>query len=188
MVQVTRDLVEKSKALWAFGLALQIRIVMIFRMLSPRHYKMTWLCLHSGVGRFWHLGGRFYVRHTSKQYISSQSNTIVNLLTVTNMVMPNRSRLIAGVLFLALLGAVSASSGDRNPTFQHCLKGCGLTYCDPSQPPISLYLRAFGWTCEDDCKYQCAQSFTDNIRQGSKWHQCTSHPPCRVFVLTRSLR
>jgi post-GPI attachment to proteins factor 3 len=85
-----------------------------------------------------------------------------------------RSRLSLVLVVLALSAVALASSGDRNPTFQHCLKGCNLTYCDPSQPPISSWLRLFGWTCEDDCRYQCAHSFTDNIRQGSKWHQCES--------------
>ncbi|KAK8865584.1 hypothetical protein IAR55_000728 [Kwoniella newhampshirensis] len=72
------------------------------------------------------------------------------------------------LLFLPL---ILASSGDRNPTFQHCLKGCQLTYCDPSQPPIPAYLRAFGWTCAENCAYECTHSFTDNIRPGSRFHQ-----------------
>lgn len=78
------------------------------------------------------------------------------------------------ILLLALLLAptILASSGDRNPTFLHCLKGCGITYCDPSQPPIPLYLRAFGWDCQDNCKYSCMHSFTDNIKGGGRWHQC----------------
>ena len=77
---------------------------------------------------------------------------------------------LLAVAFLALPAA--ASSGDRNPTFQHCLRGCQLTYCDPSQPLISLWLRMAGWSCADNCKYSCAHSFTDNIRTGGRWHQC----------------
>ncbi|EIW73093.1 hypothetical protein TREMEDRAFT_22163, partial [Tremella mesenterica DSM 1558] len=72
---------------------------------------------------------------------------------------------------LVLPSFVLASSGDRNPTFQHCLKGCKVTYCDPSQPPVPIWLRGLGWTCEDDCKYSCSHSFTDNIRPGSRYHQ-----------------
>ncbi|WWD18241.1 hypothetical protein CI109_102691 [Kwoniella shandongensis] len=75
------------------------------------------------------------------------------------------------LLFLASLPLILASSGDRNPTFQHCLKGCEITYCDPSQPPIAGYLRAFGWTCAENCAYECTHSFTDNIRPGSRYHQ-----------------
>ncbi|GFZ43402.1 hypothetical protein JCM24511_01122 [Saitozyma sp. JCM 24511] len=76
---------------------------------------------------------------------------------------------LLAVAFVALPAA--ASSGDRNPTFQHCLRGCQLTYCDPSQPPISPWLRMAGWSCVDNCKYSCAHSFTDNIRAGGRWHQ-----------------
>ncbi|WRT66030.1 uncharacterized protein IL334_002981 [Kwoniella shivajii] len=76
---------------------------------------------------------------------------------------------LLAVILLAL--PILASSGDRNPTFQHCLKGCQLTYCEPHQPPIPAYLRAFGWTCKENCGYECAHSFTDNIRPGSKNHQ-----------------
>ncbi|ODO07646.1 hypothetical protein L198_01227 [Cryptococcus wingfieldii CBS 7118] len=81
-----------------------------------------------------------------------------------------RSLLLLALLALAL-PIVYASSGDRNPTFQHCLRGCSLTYCDPSQPPIPLYLRLFGWTCAENCAYECAHSFTDHIRPGSRYHQ-----------------
>ncbi|WWC88225.1 uncharacterized protein L201_003130 [Kwoniella dendrophila CBS 6074] len=75
-----------------------------------------------------------------------------------------------GLLILAAIPTF-ASSGDRNPTFQHCLKGCQLTYCEPHQPPIPSYLRLFGWTCKENCAYECGHTFTDNIRPGSKSHQ-----------------
>ncbi|WWC68296.1 uncharacterized protein I206_102220 [Kwoniella pini CBS 10737] len=73
--------------------------------------------------------------------------------------------------FILLAIPILASSGDRNPTFQHCLKGCQLTYCEPHQPPIPKYLRMFGWTCKENCAYECGHTFTDNIRPGSKNHQ-----------------
>ncbi|WVF71027.1 hypothetical protein IAT40_005824 [Kwoniella sp. CBS 6097] len=79
--------------------------------------------------------------------------------------------LVLGTLLLIAPALVSASSGDRNPTFQHCLKGCQLTYCEPHQPPIPRYLSAFGWTCKENCAYECGHSFTDHIRPGSKHHQ-----------------
>lgn len=78
-----------------------------------------------------------------------------------------------GIASFILLPFAYASTGDRNPTFQHCLRGCALTYCDPSQPPIAFYLRLFGWTCAENCAYQCSHSFTDNVRAGSRYHQCT---------------
>ncbi|ORY23943.1 Per1-like-domain-containing protein [Naematelia encephala] len=90
-----------------------------------------------------------------------------------------RPRTLLLVPLFGILSTALASSGDRNPTFQHCLRGCSLTYCDPSQPAIPLYLRAFGWTCEDNCKYDCAHSFTDNIRPGGRWHQFYGKWPFR---------
>jgi len=89
-----------------------------------------------------------------------------------NMSLSTRPRMLVLFAALSLLAVTVASSGDRNPLFQQCLKGCAVTQCDPSQPPIPFYLRLFGWTCDDDCKYKCAQSITDHIPDGSKWHQC----------------
>nr|KIR87548.1 hypothetical protein I308_02493 [Cryptococcus tetragattii IND107] len=83
----------------------------------------------------------------------------------------SRLAIALGIASLLLLPLVYASSGDRNPTFQHCLRGCAHTYCDPSRPPIPFYLRLFGWTCSENCAYQCSHSFTNNIRPGSRYHQ-----------------
>ncbi|WWC96600.1 hypothetical protein V866_003469 [Kwoniella sp. B9012] len=83
---------------------------------------------------------------------------------------PNFTHILLFTLFLIAI-PILASSGDRNPTFQHCLKGCQLTYCEPHQPPLPGYLRAFGWTCKENCAYECGHTFTDNIRPGSKPHQ-----------------
>jgi hypothetical protein len=86
-----------------------------------------------------------------------------------------RNRAVLALLGISLLAtAAYASSGDRMPTFQQCLKGCRISQCDPSQPPLPAYLRAFGWTCEDDCRYSCGHAFTDHIRTGSRYHQCES--------------
>lgn len=104
--------------------------------------------------------------------LAIHSNPPYCLLGMTSSSRPPLPRTVSVLLLLVLLAIALASSGDRNPTFQHCLKGCSLTYCDPSQPPIPLYLRAFGWSCEGNCRYDCGHSFTDNIRAGSRWHQC----------------
>ena len=93
---------------------------------------------------------------------------------------------LAGLAVLATLAY--ASSGDRSPTFQQCLKGCRVTYCDPSQPPIPAYLRAFGWTCEDNCRYECGHAFTDMVRTGSRYHQCMSSPASDRLVYTYRIR
>ncbi|WVW80510.1 hypothetical protein I302_102494 [Kwoniella bestiolae CBS 10118] len=84
---------------------------------------------------------------------------------------PRPTLLLILSLALVLALPILASSGDRNPTFQHCLKGCQLTYCEPHQPPLPGYLRAFGWTCKENCAYECGHTFTDHIRPGSKAHQ-----------------
>lgn len=80
---------------------------------------------------------------------------------------------------ILLLPLTLASSGDRNPTFQHCLRECQATSCETSTPtpslgvlPLPLYLRALGWSCLDNCKYGCAHGFTDKIKVGGRWHQC----------------
>lgn len=88
--------------------------------------------------------------------------------------------LLLACLSLFAAAPVLASSGDRNPTYQHCLKGCGITYCEtPDATPNPWYLRAAGWDCAANCKYSCMHSFTDNIKPGSRWHQCESSLCCR---------
>jgi hypothetical protein len=110
--------------------------------------------------------------------VLSRSSSSSSMMTTKTISISKISAMMLLIATLVLLATPAlASSGDRNPTFQHCLRGCGLTYCDPSQPPIASYLRAFGWSCEDNCKYECMHSFTDNIRPGSVWHQCE----CLVF-------
>jgi len=99
-------------------------------------------------------------------------------------IMTIRNHGLTALVGLAVLATVAyASTGDRNPTFQQCLKGCRITYCDPSQPPIPAYLRAFGWTCEDNCRYECGHAFTDMIRTGSRYHQCESSPSAFLLLV-----
>ncbi|KAK4684950.1 post-GPI attachment to proteins factor 3, partial [Tremellales sp. Uapishka_1] len=91
----------------------------------------------------------------------------MTLLTTRNVV-------LLSLLLLAVAVPVLSSSGDRNPTFQHCLKGCLASSCPaPPHPPKRLpwYLSALGWTCSDNCAYYCSHSFTNNIRPGSRYHQ-----------------
>lgn len=73
--------------------------------------------------------------------------------------------LAVSLLFYCL--AVQASSGDRNPGFQWCLAERAASQCAPrvlsmrSTPAWqTLSLRITRWTCEDDCKYQCAHHMT----------------------------
>ncbi|XP_037742747.1 post-GPI attachment to proteins factor 3 isoform X6 [Chelonia mydas] len=69
-----------------------------------------------------------------------------------------------GAALLLLLGAapgpVRGSQGDREPVYRDCLAQCerrncsgaGLRHFRSRQP---LYMSLTGWTCRDDCKYEC---------------------------------
>ncbi|KAM9112539.1 post-GPI attachment to proteins factor 3 isoform 5-T6 [Pangshura tecta] len=73
---------------------------------------------------------------------------------------------IGAALLLLLLGAAAApgpvrgSQGDREPVYRECLAQCerrncsgaGLRHFRSRQP---LYMSLTGWTCRDDCKYEC---------------------------------
>ncbi|XP_053121006.1 post-GPI attachment to proteins factor 3 isoform X2 [Hemicordylus capensis] len=73
----------------------------------------------------------------------------------------------ARTALLLLLGVAGAgptpaqgSRGDREPVYRDCLTHCerrncsgaGLRYFRSHQP---LYMSLTGWTCRDDCKYEC---------------------------------
>ncbi|WVN88070.1 uncharacterized protein L203_103269 [Cryptococcus depauperatus CBS 7841] len=74
-------------------------------------------------------------------------------------------------ILLSLFPFAAASSGDRDPAFQHCLSRCALADCDPSQPALPFYLRWFGWTCRENCAYACGHVMTDGVGDGSTIHQ-----------------
>jgi post-GPI attachment to proteins factor 3 len=73
----------------------------------------------------------------------------------------------------------SASSGDRAPAYQWCLAQRLATQCHPvkqfsSRVPSwqTLSLRLTHWSCEDDCKYYCTHSMTDEaIRENRRIEQ-----------------
>ncbi|XP_076857097.1 GPI-specific phospholipase A2-like PGAP3 isoform X2 [Brachyhypopomus gauderio] len=66
--------------------------------------------------------------------------------------------LTAAVLLLS--AAANASQGDKEPVYRDCVKQCSRTNCtgarlrgfESAQPP---YMALTGWTCRDDCRYQC---------------------------------
>lgn len=60
-----------------------------------------------------------------------------------------------------------ASSGDIQPEYNLCVDTCS------SRPHLlPAYLRLFGWTVRDDCRYRCMQSITQEaIEQGARIHQ-----------------
>ncbi|XP_006750531.1 post-GPI attachment to proteins factor 3 [Leptonychotes weddellii] len=63
--------------------------------------------------------------------------------------------LLAGAAALA-----SGSQGDREPVYRDCVHRCEERNCSGgalrhfrSRQPI--YMSLAGWTCQDDCKYEC---------------------------------
>ncbi|XP_028931036.1 post-GPI attachment to proteins factor 3 isoform X1 [Ornithorhynchus anatinus] len=74
--------------------------------------------------------------------------------------MAGREALLAAVVAAAALASASASQGDREPVYRDCVLKCEERNCSGpglrhfrSQQPI--YMRLAGWTCRDDCLYEC---------------------------------
>ncbi|XP_048416798.1 post-GPI attachment to proteins factor 3 isoform X1 [Stegostoma tigrinum] len=58
------------------------------------------------------------------------------------------------------LPAASCSQGDREPYYRHCVQMCGRHNCTGARLRIfhklqPLYMMAAGWSCADDCQYNC---------------------------------
>ncbi|KAI0373193.1 Per1-like protein [Pilatotrama ljubarskyi] len=64
---------------------------------------------------------------------------------------------------LVLASSVYASAGDRAEDFRGCVSLCQSRTCEGSIPAVSLplALRLTGWTCTDNCKYECMHLITD---------------------------
>ncbi|XP_029102895.1 post-GPI attachment to proteins factor 3 isoform X2 [Scleropages formosus] len=68
--------------------------------------------------------------------------------------------LLSLLLVLLRAPAVRGSQGDKEPVYRDCEKQCVRTNCtgarlrafQSAQPP---YMALTGWTCRDDCRYQC---------------------------------
>ncbi|KAF9494093.1 Per1-like protein [Pleurotus eryngii] len=65
-------------------------------------------------------------------------------------------------IVLALISGAVASSGDRSQQFTRCVSKCELEICQIQRPHLPLALRLTGWTCLDNCKYDCMHSVTEN--------------------------
>jgi hypothetical protein len=92
----------------------------------------------------------------------------------------------SALIIAALALAASASSGDRNPEFQACVSRCDFSICHPSSsqpfsPPLSLWIT--GWSCMDDCKYDCMHWMTDrDVQNGDHVQQYYGKWPFRRFA------
>lgn len=67
-------------------------------------------------------------------------------------------------LLLGLLGATTASRGDRSPAYHECVNACIQAAPERTLP---LTLRLTRWTPESDCMYTCQQSLTDAALNGT---------------------
>ncbi|XP_071433666.1 post-GPI attachment to proteins factor 3 isoform X2 [Pithys albifrons albifrons] len=64
------------------------------------------------------------------------------------------------LVLLLVSGPARGSQGDREPQYRHCLGRCERHNCSGDalrnfrarQP---LHMRVTGWTCRDDCQYEC---------------------------------
>ncbi|XP_062993367.1 post-GPI attachment to proteins factor 3 isoform X2 [Elgaria multicarinata webbii] len=102
----------------------------------------------------------------------------------------------AQAALLLLLGAAAAvgpapvqgSRGDREPVYRDCLAQCerrncsgpGLRHFRSRQP---LYMSLAGWTCRDDCKYECMWLTVDlYVQEGYKVPQFHGKEPASAFA------
>uniref|UniRef100_A0A4W5M421 Post-GPI attachment to proteins factor 3 n=1 Tax=Hucho hucho TaxID=62062 RepID=A0A4W5M421_9TELE len=70
------------------------------------------------------------------------------------------SALAIAALLLLSATAVNASQGDKEPVYQGCVTQCVRTNCTGArlrgfQSTQAPYMALTGWTCRDDCRYQC---------------------------------
>lgn len=77
---------------------------------------------------------------------------------------------LCGMALCLHICLVAASVGDRSFYHQTCLKACWDAFCDSRAPQstaqraketlsfeisASVYLKYLGWSCTDECQYQC---------------------------------
>ncbi|XP_061561685.1 post-GPI attachment to proteins factor 3 isoform X2 [Phycodurus eques] len=76
---------------------------------------------------------------------------------------PRTSVRAASVVVVVLLMSATAaegSQGDREPVYRDCVKQCVQSNCTGArlrryQTVQSQYMALTGWTCRDDCRYEC---------------------------------
>ncbi|KAL0947663.1 hypothetical protein HGRIS_013751 [Hohenbuehelia grisea] len=75
---------------------------------------------------------------------------------------------LSPIFFLSALACIAhASSGDRSPVYIECVAKCDLEQCQLHRPTLPLALRLTGWTCRDNCKYNCMHEITQSdVEQG----------------------
>lgn len=82
-------------------------------------------------------------------------------MTTRRLPLPPAPMLLLLAVALYPISAL-ASKGDSSASFRKCLATC-LSVCDPSPEAVaadSLALRLTGWTCADECRYDCMMRVT----------------------------
>ncbi len=70
-------------------------------------------------------------------------------------------RLSAVYLLVLFVPLTWSSSGDRSREFFSCVHSCKRSLCaGEGEADLSLVLRALGWTCGEECQYQCMHNTT----------------------------
>ncbi|KAI8323708.1 Per1-like protein [Martensiomyces pterosporus] len=80
---------------------------------------------------------------------------------------------VASICLLLLLAfSATASSGDRQESFQRCLSSCVQVDCAPDAPALPLHLRLLFWACDSNCDYKCQRKLTREAQAtGGDIHQ-----------------
>uniref|UniRef100_A0AAZ3PPM3 Post-GPI attachment to proteins factor 3 n=1 Tax=Oncorhynchus tshawytscha TaxID=74940 RepID=A0AAZ3PPM3_ONCTS len=87
-----------------------------------------------------------------------------NSTTMASPLPPCTAVIYSALAIVALLllsaTAVNASQGDKEPVYQDCVTQCVRTNCTGArlrgfQSTQAPYMALTGWTCRDDCRYQC---------------------------------
>ncbi|KAJ3298942.1 Post-GPI attachment to proteins factor 3 [Rhizoclosmatium sp. JEL0117] len=71
-------------------------------------------------------------------------------------------RLLKAITFLLLAAFTLASSGDRQPIYQNCVRQCLKGGCTE----LSIDLKLTLWTCEANCRYECTHKVTKVLVEG----------------------
>ena len=81
---------------------------------------------------------------------------------------------LSAVYLLVFVSLTYCSSGDRSGEFSSCVYSCRRSVCaGEGGGDLSLVLRALGWTCGEECQYQCMHNITtEDLR---------NHRPVRQF-------
>ncbi|KAI9502464.1 hypothetical protein GGI25_004956 [Coemansia spiralis] len=80
----------------------------------------------------------------------------------------NARSMCIGLAIVLLLALASASSGDRQREFKHCVSSCVKADCSENAKPLPLRLQLLFWTCESNCDYKCQRKLTSKARQPGK--------------------